>query len=81
MVLDFGDLNSKNKRAGLLFLCQSTEKIFLILENNKWSVPTFIHDTTILLDAGDTIKRFYREPKKIAPIELYISQDLSLIHI
>lgn len=61
------------KRAGLLFLSKSSKKILLILENSKWTLPTFVRQSTLLDDAESLMQRFNRG--KIVPIELYLSED------
>jgi hypothetical protein len=61
------------KRAGLLYLCKSTQRILLILESEKWTVPTFARENSLLRDA-ELILDSYSQGK-IVPIELYLSQD------
>ena len=61
------------QRAGLLFLAKTTGRILLILEDHKWTVPTFVRKTTLLADAQDRLKEFSQG--KIIPIELYLSED------
>jgi len=61
------------KRAGLLFLSKSTNRILLILENQKWTVPTFERSESVLADA-ETLLNSYSKGK-ILPIELYLSED------
>jgi hypothetical protein len=61
------------QRAGLLFLAKSTSRILLILEESKWTVPTFPRHSTLLADA-DTLLKEYSQGR-ILPIELYLSED------
>lgn len=61
------------QRAGLLFLSIQTQRILLILDNQKWTVPTFYRNTTLLSDAESLMKCYSRG--KIIPIELYLSED------
>lgn len=60
-------------RAGLLYLAKSTGRILLILEDSKWTVPTFARSNGIIKDA-EPLLRVYSQGK-IVPIELYLSQD------
>lgn len=61
------------QRAGLLFLAKSTQRILLILEDSKWTVPTFARSKTLLEDADVLLQTYSRG--RILPIELYLSQD------
>ena len=61
------------QRAGLLFLAKTTERLLLILEDQKWTVPTFPRTSTLLADAEELLTSYNRG--KILPIELYLSQD------
>lgn len=61
------------QRAGLLFLCKATRRILLIHENQKWTVPTFSREGTLLEDASDLLKKY--STGRIVPIELYLSED------
>jgi hypothetical protein len=61
------------QRAGLLFLSKKTERILLILEDQKWTVPTFPRKSTLLDDANSLLASF--SSGKIIPIELYLSED------
>lgn len=61
------------KRAGLLFLSKQTRRILLILENQKWTVPTFLRNTTLLEDSKELLSTF--QNGRIIPIELYLSED------
>lgn len=66
---------SKNmqQRAGLLFLAKSTGRILLILENYKWTVPTFERKGPLLDDVQELLNQYSHG--KILPIELYLSKD------
>ena len=61
------------QRAGLLFLAKNTKRILLILEDSKWTVPTFPRINSLLEDVAPLIKDF--SAGKILPIELYLSED------
>jgi hypothetical protein len=61
------------KRAGLLFLAKTTGRILLILDNQRWTLPTFIRNTAILEDAKPLLDRYSQG--RILPIELYLSED------
>jgi hypothetical protein len=61
------------KRAGLLFLAKTTGRVLLILEDSKWTVPTFSRQSTLLDDASSLLKVFYQG--KLIPIELFLSND------
>lgn len=61
------------QRAGLLFLAKTTGRILLILEDERWTVPTFARKSS-LLDDADTLLSNY-SVGKIVPIELYLSED------
>lgn len=61
------------KRAGILYLSTDTQRILLILENEKWSVPTFARNTSVIDDSLELQEDFSKG--KIVPIELYLSQD------
>jgi hypothetical protein len=61
------------QRAGLLFLARSTGRILLILEDSKWTVPTFVRNGTMLEDAESLLTVYNKG--KILPIELYQSAD------
>jgi len=62
-----------NQRAGLLFLSKKTGRILLILEDQKWTVPTFSREKSLLDDADFLLKDYSKG--KILPIELYTSRD------
>jgi hypothetical protein len=61
------------KRAGLLYLAKSTGRMLLILENEKWTIPTFERKDSLLNDASLIFEKFVIG--KIIPIELYQSTD------
>jgi hypothetical protein len=61
------------QRAGLLFLAKTTGRILLILEDSKWTVPTFIRQGPLLDDAAYLLSQYC--PGRILPIELYLSED------
>jgi hypothetical protein len=61
------------QRAGLLFLAKTTGRILLILEDSKWTVPTFPRKGP-LLDDAKTLLTDYSQGR-ILPIELYLSED------
>lgn len=61
------------QRAGLLFLSASTGRILLILEDSKWTVPTFSRNGPLLDDANHLLSNYSQG--KIVPIELYLSED------
>lgn len=61
------------KRAGLLFLSRKTKRILLILEESRWTVPTFPRSGALLDDAASLLESF--SPGRIVPIELYLSED------
>jgi len=62
-----------NQKAGLLFLSEKTERILLLLQDQKWTVPTFSRENTLYTDAQDVLTRY--ASGKILPIELYVSRD------
>jgi hypothetical protein len=61
------------KRAGLLFLAKTTGRILLILENSRWTVPTFVQASTLVNDADSILQQY--AAGRLIPIELYLSQD------
>lgn len=61
------------QRAGLLFLAKTTGRILLILENSKWTVPTFSRSAALLEDASELLNSYHAG--RIVPIELYLSED------
>lgn len=62
-----------SKRAGLLYLAKDTGRILLILENSKWTLPTFVRVHSLLEDSVDLMASY--SSGKIVPIELYLSKD------
>jgi hypothetical protein len=61
------------QRAGLLFLAKTTGRVLLILEDTRWTVPTFSRQGPLLDDAKDLLTEYSQG--KILPIELYLSED------
>jgi hypothetical protein len=61
------------QRAGLLFLARTTGRLLLILEDQKWTVPTFPRNSTLLEDAEQLLSNYSNG--RILPIELYLSED------
>jgi hypothetical protein len=61
------------QRAGLLFLAKTTGRILLILEDAKWTVPTFARQGPLLEDAKLLLDQYSQG--RILPIELYLSED------
>jgi len=61
------------QRAGLLFLAKTTGRILLILEESKWTVPTFSRSAALLEDANILLNSYHAG--RIVPIELYLSED------
>jgi hypothetical protein len=60
-------------RAGLLYLAKTTGRILLILEDSRWTVPTFARTNGLIKDAEQLLKNY--SAGKIVPIELYLSED------
>ena len=65
--------NGMQQRAGLLFLAKTTGRVLLILENTRWTVPTFSRQGPLLDDAAELLAEYSQG--KILPIELYLSED------
>lgn len=61
------------QRAGLLFLAKTTGRILLILEDAKWTVPTFARQGPLLEDAKSLLSQYSQG--RLLPIELYLSED------
>lgn len=61
------------QRAGLLFLAKTTGRILLILQDEKWTVPTFARKSNLLEDADPLLIEYHSG--RILPIELYLSED------
>jgi hypothetical protein len=66
-------ITSMQQRAGLLFLAKNTGRVMLILENQRWTVPTFARRSSLLEDVGDLLDSY--KHGKIVPVELYLSED------
>ena len=61
------------QRAGLLFLAKTTGRILLILDAERWTVPTFQRSLSLLEDAEILLSQYAQG--RIVPIELYLSED------
>ena len=61
------------QRAGLLFLAKTTGRILLILDAERWTVPTFQRNNSLLEDAHALMNQYSQG--RIVPIELYLSED------
>jgi hypothetical protein len=61
------------QRAGLLFLAKTTGRILLILDDERWTVPTFQRNNSLLEDADELLNQYAQG--RIVPIELYLSED------
>lgn len=61
------------QRAGLLFLAKTTGRVLLILEDSKWTVPTFPRKGALIDDAAELLEDYSQG--RILPIELYLSED------
>lgn len=61
------------QRAGLLFLSKKTNRVFLILQDERWTVPTFARISTVIQDSQELLDHYSQG--KIIPIELYLSED------
>ena len=61
------------QRAGLLFLAKTTGRILLILDDERWTVPTFQRNNSLLEDANELLNQYAQG--RIVPIELYLSED------
>lgn len=61
------------QRAGLLFLAKTTGRILLILQDERWTVPTFMRKSTLLEDVEILLQQY--AVGRILPIELYLSRD------
>ena len=61
------------QRAGLLFLAKLTGRILLILDIDRWTVPTFQRSSSLLEDADALLTQYAQG--RIVPIELYLSED------
>ena len=63
------------KHAGILFISKKTSRVLMILEDLKWTVPSFAREKSVVEDAGKIIEHFYGKPARLVPVELYLSQD------
>jgi hypothetical protein len=63
------------KRAGILFISKKSFRVFLILDNLKWTVPSFSKKENVFDDSKDLILTLTGSVNKLIPIELYVSQD------
>lgn len=61
------------QRAGLLFLAKNSGRILLILEDQRWTVPTFVRKESVLEDAREVLSKYSQG--RIVPVELYLSAD------
>jgi hypothetical protein len=61
------------QRAGLLFLAKNTGRILLILDAERWTVPTFQRSASLLEDSQVLLTQYAQG--RIVPIELYMSED------
>lgn len=66
-------IKGMQQRAGLLFLSKTTKRVLLILEDQRWTVPTFERKSVVLEDARGLLTDY--SVGKIVPIELYLSED------
>jgi len=49
------------QRAGLLFLAKNTKRILMVLEDEKWTVPTFPRQNSLLGDAENLLSTYSKE--------------------
>jgi hypothetical protein len=61
------------QRAGMLFLAKNTNRILLILQDERWTLPTFARKSSLLEDAEQLLNEYHSG--RILPIELYLSED------
>lgn len=47
----------------------------MILDDLKWTVPSFSREKSVVEDAQPLIQEYYGREAKLVPVELYISQD------
>jgi hypothetical protein len=64
------------KRAGILFISKKTSRVFLILEDSKWTVPTFVRNSSVFEDSKELILNLVGKDSRLIPVELYQSQDM-----
>ena len=62
-----------HKHVGLLYLSTESKRLLLILNDQKWTIPTFSVEHNVIEDSKN-IQTKYAEGK-ILPIELYTSKD------
>lgn len=63
------------KRSGVLFISLKTQRILLIYESSKWTVPTFEIIDNIFEDGQRLILKYTGSNGKLLPVELYLSED------
>jgi len=63
------------KHAGILFISKKTSRVLMILEDLKWTVPSFPRDKSVVEDAQSIIQEYYGQEARLVPVELYLSQD------
>lgn len=66
---------SMQKRAGILFISKKTSRVLMLLEDLKWSVPSFTREKSVVEDAQPLIHEYYGKDARLVPVELYVSQD------
>ena len=64
------------KRAGILFISKKTSRVFLILEDSKWTVPTFVRNSSVFEDSKELFLNLVGKDSRLIPVELYQSQDM-----
>jgi len=47
----------------------------MILEDLKWTVPSFTREKSVVEDAQSIIHEYYGKDARLVPVELYVSQD------
>ena len=62
-----------HRHVGLLYLSIESKRLLLILNNQKWTIPTFTVETNVIEDSKK-IQNDYATGK-ILPVELYTSKD------
>jgi len=63
------------KRAGILFISKQSSRVLLILEDTKWTVPTFSVTSSVFEDSKSPIVSYCGKEARLIPVELYLSQD------
>ena len=66
---------SMQKHAGILFISKKSSRVLLILEDLKWTVPSFTREHSVVKDAQTIIYEYYGKDARLVPVELYVSQD------